>query len=137
MDRKAESSPSDWAAILARAGERQTRFLRHLIPWFLIECPQQMTAISQAIADGDADRLKYSAHTLKGAMLFLAGNAVTEIVQRLETMGGNQDLVGAGELFPTLERAVNELLPALAEFARSQGSGVRGQESGVRSGARS
>src|SRR5437773_12508257 len=97
-DSHAGAGVSAWPAALKHAGERQARFLRQLIPCFLSECPELLSAIRQAIAGGDAAQLKYAAHTLKSSLLFLGANAATEAVERLEAMGRDGNLAGAEEV---------------------------------------
>jgi HPt (histidine-containing phosphotransfer) domain-containing protein len=111
---------TEWAAALQRVEGRQARLLRRLIPYFLVECPQLMAAIRQAIVNADAPQLRYAAHTLKGSVAFLADQTVTEVVQQLETMGENGTLAGAEEVYTTLETLMGALLPVLADFAKTQ-----------------
>ena len=103
---------------MQRAPERQQKFLRLLIPSFLSECPELTNLIRQAIADGDAARLKTAAHTLKSSLLFLADSVSTDALQRLEAMGRTGDLTGACEACADLDKTLAVLLPVLADFAK-------------------
>ncbi len=77
-----------------------------------------MADIREAIARGDAARLRHAAHTLKGAVgTFRAGGAFDE-AQRLETMGRDGNLTSAAGACANLEKHLERLLPALTALAR-------------------
>jgi HPt (histidine-containing phosphotransfer) domain-containing protein len=128
MERSPDLSPSDPSsgagaatdllASLRQASGRQARFLRRLIPPFLTECPELLSTMRQAIDAGDADKLHYAAHTLKGAASFLADGPITEAARQLETMDGARIPNDAGAALAFLDQALAEVLPALADFAR-------------------
>jgi HPt (histidine-containing phosphotransfer) domain-containing protein len=114
---------ADLAASLKQASERQTRFLRRLIPLFMMECPQLLNTMRQAIDARDAGKLNYAAHTLKGASSFIADGAIIEVARQLETMGQCGILDGAGATLAVLEKALAELLPVLAGFVKPPETG--------------
>jgi HPt (histidine-containing phosphotransfer) domain-containing protein len=109
---------ADLVASLQQASERQARFLRRLIPLFLLECPQLLHTMCQAIDAGDAAKLTLAAHTLKGTLSFLANGPITEAARQLETMNGNGIRDEARATFALLDKTLAELLPVLADFAK-------------------
>lgn len=113
-----ETSADECAAFLSKAGERQARFLRALIPVFLAECPELLGSIRQAIAAGNAVALRHAAHTLKGSLGFFGGKRVIDLAQQLEALGKSGDLTGAAELRVVLEKSIEAMLPVLADYAR-------------------
>jgi HPt (histidine-containing phosphotransfer) domain-containing protein len=108
---------ADLVASLQQASERQARFLRRLIPLFLLECPQLLHTMRQAIDAGDAAKLTLAAHTLKGTVSFLADGPITEAARQLETRDGNGIRDEARATFAFLDQALAELLPVLVDFA--------------------
>jgi HPt (histidine-containing phosphotransfer) domain-containing protein len=114
---------ADLVASLKQASGRQARFLRRLIPPILSECPQLLHTMRQAIDAKDAGKLTLAAHTLKGAVSFLAYGPITEAAQQLEMMDKNGTLDGAGATFALLDKALAELLPVLADFAKQPDTG--------------
>src|SRR2546430_2002631 len=96
-------APANLIAFLKQASERQARFLRRLIPPFLSECPQLLNTMRQAIDAKDAGKLTFAAHTLKGAVSFLADSPITEAARQLEMMDQNGTLDDAGATFAFLE----------------------------------
>jgi CheY-like chemotaxis protein/HPt (histidine-containing phosphotransfer) domain-containing protein len=105
----------DRAALLARVGGREDR-LRTIIKVFLDESSGLMTELQEAIASGDASRLKLAAHSLKGAVGLFGVSGVTEAALTLETMGKAGELAGASEAFNRLEEEMHRLRYALANL---------------------
>lgn len=114
---------ADPVASLKRASERQARFLRRLIPAFLSECPQLLDTMRQAIDAKDAGKLSLAAHTLKGAVSFLADGPIAEAAWQLEMIDKNGTLDDAAATFAFLDKALAELLPVLAGFAKQPETG--------------
>jgi HPt (histidine-containing phosphotransfer) domain-containing protein len=85
---------------------------------FNADCPHLRAEIRQAVAAGDAPKLKRAAHTLKGAVSNFGARRTVEAAQRLEALGKQGDLTGAGEAAAVLEEELERLLPALAALAR-------------------
>jgi CheY-like chemotaxis protein/HPt (histidine-containing phosphotransfer) domain-containing protein len=83
--------------------------------------PERLAVMRQAVAGGDRDTLRQSAHALKGSLAFFAAPAVVAAAFRLEMMGHAGDLSGAGAQYFELERALDRLVVALNEFVREVG----------------
>jgi two-component system, sensor histidine kinase and response regulator len=93
-----------------------TSLAQRLIDLFLKDSVRLLDEINHAIADGDADRLRRSAHTLKGAVSNFPAGAARDAVSRMETIGFDGDLEAARAVFPILEKEVDRLrglLPTL------------------------
>jgi HPt (histidine-containing phosphotransfer) domain-containing protein len=102
----------DEAALLARVdGDRE--FLKELIELFIADCPNQLAAILDAIARGDADGLRRASHSLRGSVSNFFAPASVEAALRLETRGRTGDLAGVEEEFGHLENVIGELCTAL------------------------
>ena len=63
-----------------------------------------MAEISAAIAAGDAEKLRRSAHSLKGAASAVNGTLVSLLAQKLETMGSKKELTQADKTRIELEK---------------------------------
>jgi HPt (histidine-containing phosphotransfer) domain-containing protein len=89
---------------------------RRLIDLFLNDSVRLVDEISHAITDGDTDRLRRSAHTLKGAVSNFPAGAARDAAAKMEAIGFNGDLDAARDAFPELEKEVDRLrglLPTL------------------------
>ncbi len=69
---------------------------------FLQEYPSLMSEASQAIRDGDSELLRNRAHTLQGALRVLPAEDARELALELETMGINEQLENATQVFEAL-----------------------------------
>ncbi|HZZ28100.1 MAG TPA: response regulator [Pirellulales bacterium] len=97
-------------------GNRQ--LLGELIDIFREECPKLRGEIGTAIDAGDLPGLRRAAHTLKGALGHLAAGSAQQLAQQVEDLARGQNLQGAIILWPRLQAELDQLTPALAEFAK-------------------
>ena len=102
----------DEAALLARV-DGDHEFLKELIELFIVDCPNQLGAIHDAIARGDADGLRRASHSLRGSVSNFFAPASVEAALRLETRGRTGDLAGVEEEYGHLENVLGELCRAL------------------------
>jgi PAS domain S-box-containing protein len=102
----------DRAALLARVGGREDR-LRAIIRVFLEESSRLLAELREALAGGEASRLKRPAHSLKGAVGLFGAPGVVEAAQALESLGQAGALAGASEAYGRLEAEVRSLTSAL------------------------
>jgi PAS domain S-box-containing protein len=89
--------------------------LQELIGLFLKECPGWMNEIRAALANGDALRLKRTAHSLKGSMAVFGAQSAIAAALTLETMGQSRDLTNGEAAYTALEQQLARLKPALSE----------------------
>jgi PAS domain S-box-containing protein len=122
LEERRGPAPIDREDALRRVGGDAT-VLHELAGMFLEEYPQWMTAMGQAIRDGDALQLHRAAHTFKGSVGIFAAHAAFEAALRLETLGRTANLTGAAEAYAELKKAVAELEPALRELASTSAGG--------------
>jgi CheY-like chemotaxis protein len=105
------------AALACVGGDRQ--LLVEISRVFAAQCPRWLADIREAIAQGDASRLRHAAHTLKGAVGNFRARGAFDEAQRLETMGRDGNLASAAGACATLEKQLDRLLPALAALSES------------------
>lgn len=70
-----------------------------LVQTFLDDAQVRIEEISTSISGGDAEALRSAAHSFKGSCSNLGVLPLSEICQKLETMGREGSTDGAAELF--------------------------------------
>ncbi len=106
----------DRAAVLARVGG-DAGLLKEIRDLFTQECPQYLEAIRRAILENDPEKLRRAAHTFKGSIGNFGDSPALAAAQALETMGRENHLNAAQEMFEQLLRHMDRLQPALADLA--------------------
>ena len=91
--------------------------LRVLAATLLDESSKLMTDIRDATHSKDAESLRASAHSLKGAASVFQAANVVEAALRMETMGLDGELAGLDEAYEALEYEVSRLTRTLQSFA--------------------
>jgi signal transduction histidine kinase/DNA-binding response OmpR family regulator len=101
-----------WAELERIAGD--PALAKSLVDVALQECPRQVQAVRQAVADSNPAALCAAAHALKGAIRYFGDGPVFQHAARLEQMGAEADLGGARDELRLLEQAADELFHDLA-----------------------
>ncbi len=103
----------DRAAMLDCVGGNG-ELLQAVVRVFLKNCPDLISHIRTAVADGDCGALRIAAHTLRGAASnFLTDHAI-RAATRLEAMGRASELLSAEVELTTLENEIARLQPELS-----------------------
>ncbi|MFT5162003.1 MAG: two-component system sensor histidine kinase/response regulator [Alteromonadaceae bacterium] len=90
---------------------------------FIREYPKMLTDIKQTIDDNDAQQLKATAHSLKGALKNLYAESVAKPAQQLEKMGSNDDgLSQAATIYQQLKEQVEQLVKELETLIENERS---------------
>ena len=89
------------AALVCVDGERE--LLREVVAIFREECPKLLAEVYDAVVGEDAPGLARSAHMLKGTVCNFGGRTATDMLFKLETMGGTGDFSGAAEALACLK----------------------------------
>ncbi len=105
-----------WARV---AGDRE--LLGELVELFFGSSAEQVRELREAVGRGDAAGVRRVAHGLKGAVGTFGAKEAAEAALRLETMGREEQLAGAGEALAALEQALERLGPALREWLAELG----------------
>lgn len=103
----------DWESAVVQMEGRED-LLRQLAQTFDTECRGLMEKIEQAVSAGDAKRLRRFAHTLKGSAGIFCAQAAQEAARRLELRADSPSGDDVRQAFEELQRAIAELMPALA-----------------------
>ena len=108
----------DQAALL-NGVDGNRRLLNQIVRLFLADYPRRVAEIKNAIHSGDANALARAAHALKGSVGNFAAKNTISVLQRLETMGRNQELNAAGEEFVALESELAHVSKDLRQLIRN------------------
>ena len=101
------------AAAALRGTDGDTQLLSEMAGVFLRDCERQMSAVRDAVSDGNASGVESAAHTLKGSVgSFAAGDAV-QAAGKLEHLGHSREMAGAKDAYALLEIEIERLKPAL------------------------
>ncbi len=107
----------DRAAVLGRVSHDR-ELLGQVTEMFLRECPRQLAALRQSLAQGDAAALVRGAHALKGTAGSLGATAAAWAALALETAGRRGDLDEGAATLAGLEAEVSRFREALTAWER-------------------
>jgi CheY-like chemotaxis protein len=107
----------DRVSLLERV-EGDQELLAEMIGLFQEGAPHLLSAMREALQNGDMAALEMSAHSLKGAVGNLTAKAAAAAALQLEKDAKNKNAESAEESLMEVERAVSRLLPALAEICQ-------------------
>jgi HPt (histidine-containing phosphotransfer) domain-containing protein len=94
-------------ALAAVEGDRQ--LLSELLDMFSKQKQVLMGDIDNAISQKKADQLRFSAHSLKGALSNLGGNRAAQVAMELERLGEEAD-------FETSRKKYDQLVDEIENF---------------------
>jgi HPt (histidine-containing phosphotransfer) domain-containing protein len=80
---------------------------------FLEESPKQMSSLRSAIAEGNAEGIEKTAHSLKGDLGYLGISEVSQKARELEEMGRKRDLQHTAEVFAAFEAGISGVLMSM------------------------
>ncbi|HUH38621.1 MAG TPA: Hpt domain-containing protein [Spongiibacteraceae bacterium] len=84
-----------------------------LIETFLNDSRIRLAAIDEAIAAGDSEALRRSAHSFKGSASNMAAPLLAELCQRLETLALNGEIAAAPAVVQRIRTEYGHVLEAL------------------------
>ena len=112
----AEPPVVNTAALLERVGGSED-IMRQLVDVFLANLPDMMCAIEAAIDANDPEKLRKSAHSLKGAVSNFGYEPATKTARELEYLGRDRGAVDKIQgKFGELRRRIDTLERALSAF---------------------
>jgi HPt (histidine-containing phosphotransfer) domain-containing protein len=86
------------------------------VVFFLRDAPALLVEIQDALAAGEAGKLRTASHRLKGLAASFDAQAVTERAFDLEQRGLRGDWQGAGAVRLSLDEAMGQLTAALTSY---------------------
>jgi signal transduction histidine kinase/two-component SAPR family response regulator len=108
----------DWTEAL-KVAQGNRKVLKVMAEAALEEVPQLMAAIREALARGDCAKLRFAAHTLKGAVRYFGANQVCGHAAQLEEMGRKDSLAGSETILAALEAEIAQLASALTDYLQA------------------
>ena len=108
-----------WESVLDRVNGDHN-LLVQLVETVLEELPTMTESAREAIKKRDAVALKRSAHSLKGAILFLSVPRISDRAEQLELSAAEGDLTNVDEEFSILESQIGQLEMQLKSFLADQ-----------------
>jgi len=94
-------------------------FVRELVDTFLADAPEMLKGLRQALEDGDAERFRRVAHTLKSNSNTFGAATLAVLARQLE-LGGLGGVRGdAGAQLDALDAEYARVAQALAELGRA------------------
>lgn len=97
-------------------------FYEQIMKMFLSQAEVQLQTLQQALDTRNAELVKRTAHSMKGAAANLGALRVQETAREMEAFGADQDLEDARPLFEHLKKDLAELADFWqAELAKTTG----------------
>jgi len=84
--------------------------LRSLLQVFVNTVPQLLAEMKHAIEAKDAEKLKRTAHTMKGSLSIFATDPLRDIIASLEAMGAGNELEQASEAFDLFQAKLSQFM---------------------------
>jgi PAS domain S-box-containing protein len=114
-EERAVAEDFDRTAALEHCGG-DAQLLGELVTMFLVEITGWMANLSDGLAKGDTEKVKRTAHTIKGAVGTFGARPAQAAAMRLETIGKQGDLSEAGPAWEEMQAAIERLKTALAGY---------------------
>lgn len=95
-------------------------FARHLFEVFLADEPARVEAMGKAIADGDMEKLRFLAHSLKGASATLGMPRVSSACRELEQASKAGDTQRMSEAYALVEKEMEAVYAGLRAVMPSE-----------------
>jgi PAS domain S-box-containing protein len=110
--------PVDRIAFLERLGGDE-ELMVDVIRLFLVDCPQRLADIKAAVDQRDAERLRTSAHALKGAAANLSAGGLFQAAGILERLGKEARLDAAPAAWRALSTEASLAMDVLRRFEQT------------------
>ncbi|GAF88567.1 unnamed protein product, partial [marine sediment metagenome] len=92
--------------------------LSRMLRTFMRNCPSLLAEMREALQTGDTEKLRRSAHTLRGSVAMFADGTVVEAVMAVETAARRARLPEAKRAFESMERKMSRFQEQLSAAAR-------------------
>ena len=96
------NEPVDFSAALLWVDGDRT-LLTELIEIFLEDCPLKLHELEQAVTEGNAIRIKETAHSLKGMVACFSARLAQERAAEMEGLGKAGDVAKTSAILPQLQ----------------------------------
>jgi two-component system sensor histidine kinase/response regulator len=117
------AAPIDRESLLVRVGQDE-ELLNQVIQLFLTDSPKRLAAIKAAVEAGDCERIRTTAHALKGSAGNLSALGMSEAASTLERIGAEGRLIAADAAWHNLSTEADKAIAALRQLAKTEASEV-------------
>ena len=100
------------AKTLEQLGGDET-LLQEVLDIFLEEAPKHLAALRLAVAQGIAETVETTAHTLRGELGYMGLPEISQKASELEEMGRSNDLRGAASFLSQFEADISGLFNSI------------------------
>jgi|GEM_PF-2538562 len=114
-----ESMGRDWSPVIRQFGGDQD-LLRDLMEAFLEECQPTLGQLRSAIREANGKGVQLYSHKLKGAVRYFDAAIATDLGQRLEDMGRQNELSEAMAVLEKLETECGQLCADMSHYLEQQ-----------------
>ena len=118
----------DITGTLERLGGDES-LLYEVVKIFVDQAPHHLQVLRLALAQGDAEAVERTAHSLKGELGYLGVSGASQKARELEEMGGKQSLEKAAGAFMAFDQEMSALLESMRdsrdELSRAASSGKK------------
>jgi CheY-like chemotaxis protein/HPt (histidine-containing phosphotransfer) domain-containing protein len=91
---------------------------RRIIRTFVNDMPRQIALLAQAVNDGDVNRVRMVAHSIKGAAASVSGQEMRDSSWKLEQQGRAEDLTGSAAALVELSASFARARPVMESFCQ-------------------
>jgi CheY-like chemotaxis protein len=116
--RSSGSEAISWEHALRRTGGSE-RLLCEVVAIFIEDAPKLVAQAEQAAAEGDVEKLKHLAHSIKGSLLFLRPPAAFESAEQVELFADNGQLDQARTALVLFRKRFDQLLNMVKQHAEN------------------
>ena len=102
----------DFKQMLEQLGGDE-KLLQEVIEIFVDQTPIHMETLRRALAQGDAESVEKTAHSIKGELGYLGISEVTQKARVLEELGRKHDLEQAAQVFLSFELEISDIVSAM------------------------
>jgi CheY-like chemotaxis protein len=111
-----ETAVLDVAKALAQMGGDKD-VLREVLDIFVGSAPAQLEKLQDGLRDGDAGRIKFAAHTLKGAAANIIAEGVRKAAEEIENIVDGADFEAIRCKVASLENEISKLVEMVANIS--------------------
>lgn len=90
--------------------------LKDILQVFVETAPNEVAAMQETLAKGDAEGLRLHAHTLKGSAANVGASLLSQQSKEIEESAKVADLSGIGDGLTELENTLNQVLSSLKDY---------------------
>jgi CheY-like chemotaxis protein/HPt (histidine-containing phosphotransfer) domain-containing protein/anti-sigma regulatory factor (Ser/Thr protein kinase) len=103
----------NWEELIGRLGDEE--LIKEIVPIFLNDNKERLEMLAEAVKAGDAKDIKLYAHAVKGAGRNIGAKQLSDVADRLECAGRENDMQAAVPLFDELKAELEKVMMFLSQ----------------------